>query len=446
MAKYSPISGFPEWTPGQKMLEQELMAQVAHQFEMSGFAPIETRAVEPLSVLTNKGDDKEIYLLTRMQDISAQDTAQGTAKEKEVLGLHFDLTVPFARYVVEHQHLLSFPFKRYQIQKVWRGERPQEGRFREFYQCDIDVVGAQTLDVSADAEMASVMLKALRSLPIPPVVLRVNNRKALQGFYQGLGIERLSDTLRIVDKLAKIGPDAVGDLLKTELSIADDAVQKILSLAGLRGGVEVIDQASDLGVQHELFDEGLRELRQVLALTAHIGGIEVDFSIARGLDYYTGTVYEGSLQGHEHIGSVCSGGRYDNLASGGKVPYPGVGASIGLTRLLGYLFGRNLLEVTSQTPVQVMIVLNDLEARLEAFKVADTLRARGISTDVYHTNQNFGKQLKGIQKRGIPYALFIEETGFAVKTLATGVQETIDIQTWMPGENISRVRFETHFE
>ncbi len=441
MAKFSPISGFPEWTPGQKMLEQELMSMIAHEFELAGFAPIETRAIEPLSVLTNKGDDKEIYLLTRLHDNSDQESS----KEKEQLGLHFDLTVPFARYVVEHQHLLSFPFKRYQIQKVWRGERPQEGRFREFYQCDIDVVGAEKLDVSADAEMASVILKAVRKLPIPEVKLRINNRKVLQGFYLGLGIERITDTLRIVDKLAKIGADAVNELLQNELTIEKQAADKILAIASLNGGLEVIEQAQNIGVQHDLFNEGLDELTQVLQLTKHIGGIEIDFSIARGLDYYTGTVYEGVLCGHEHIGAVCSGGRYDNLASGGKVPYPGVGLSIGLTRVLGYLFGRGLIEVQTQSPVKVMILLNDAESRLKSLEVAEKLRSRGIATDVYHTPQNFGKQLKGIQKRAIPYALFIEEDGYAVKELATGTQTSIDIDTWQP-ENVQRVQYLCSFD
>lgn len=442
MAKFSPISGFPEWTPGQKMLEQELMAKIAAEFELAGFAPIETRAVEPLSVLTNKGDDKEIYLLNRLHDNA--DQSKEKSKEKEQLGLHFDLTVPFARYVVEHQHLLSFPFKRYQIQKVWRGERPQEGRFREFYQCDIDMVGAETLDVSADAEMAGVMLKVMRKLPLPQAILRINNRKVLQGFYQGLGIDRLTDTLRIVDKLAKIGPEAVADLLKEELGIDDKAVELILSLAKLQGGAEVIEQAKALGVEHELMTEGLEELSQVLALTEHLGGIEVDFSIARGLDYYTGTVYETTLVGHEHIGAVCSGGRYDNLAAGGKVPYPGVGISLGITRLLGYMFGRKLIEVETQSPTQVMILLNDAETRVKSFEVAERLRARGISADVYHTTQNFGKQLKGIQKRAIPYALFIEEDGYAVKELATGEQSKIDLDTWQPAPR-ERVQYKCNF-
>lgn len=451
MAKYGPISGFPEWTPGQKMLEQDLIAFIALQFELCGFAPIETRAVEPISVLTNKGDDKEIYLLSRLQDTEKNAEASKEAPEKkestdkEPLGLHFDLTVPFARYVVEHQHLLSFPFKRYQIQKVWRGERPQEGRYREFYQCDIDVVGAEKLDVSADAEMASVMLKALSGLPIPPVELRINNRKALQGFYKGLGVERLSDALRIVDKLAKIGPEAVGQLLADELKLSAKAVEQILALASLKGGPEVIEQAAALGVKHPLFHEGLSELSQVLELTRSAGPVHVDFSIARGLDYYTGTVYESVLLGHEHIGSICSGGRYDNLAAGGKVPYPGVGASIGLTRLLGYLFGRNLIEVHTKTPVQVMVVLNDLDARAQSFAIADQLRQRGIATDVYHAAQNFKKQLKAIEKRGIPYALFIEENGCSIKTLATGVQESINLDHWLPEKQNSRVRFTCHF-
>jgi len=451
MAKYSPLSGFPEWTPGQKMLEQELMAKIAQEFELCGFAPIETRSVEPLSILTKKGDDKEIYTLNRLhshddqQNSAEAQVANDQSSQKEPLGLHFDLTVPFARYVIEHQHLLCFPFKRYQIQKVWRGERPQEGRYREFYQCDIDVVGAQTLDVSADAEMANVMIRALKTLPIPPILFRINNRKVLQGFYQGLGIDQLFETLRIVDKLAKIGPEAVAELLQKELSITDEAVAKILALAHLRGGLDIVRKAQTLGVEHPLLTEGLDELAQVLQLTRQHDNIEVDFSIARGLDYYTGTVYECTLIGHVQLGSICSGGRYDNLAEGGRVAYPGVGASIGLTRLLGYLYGRSLLTVETSTPVQVMILLNNADSREQSYKIADILRSKSIATDVYHTAQNFGKQLKGIQKRGIPYALFIEDDGYAVKTMASGEQKKIDINHWMPEPTMARVSYTSHF-
>lgn len=462
MAKYSPISGFPEWTPGQRRLEQQIMHSLRHVFECSGFAPLETRSVEPLSVLLSKGDDKEIYVLKRLHD----DESAPKSAEKEQLGLHFDLTVPFARYVVEHQHLLQFPFKRYQMQKSWRGERPQEGRFREFYQCDIDLIGSGKLDVAADAEMAITLGNALKALPVPPIDLSINNRKVLQGFYKGLGIiedQMVADTLRIVDKIAKIGPDGVAGQLQESLGISDNAIEKILSLATINSArmlgdttfekaKAALNQAQGLDVTHDLFLEGLAELEQVLQLTQGIVDIHVDLSIARGLDYYTATVYEGTLRGHEHIGAVCAGGRYDNLIAGGKTAYPGVGVSIGLTRILGYLFGRDLIEVQAQSPTQVMIILNDEDSRSKAFQVAHKLRERHIAVEVYHTTHNFGKQLKAIQKRNIPYVLFIEKsdsasvpTAYAIKTMATGEQVTIDIDQWLPAESYDQVSFKTHF-
>ena len=283
MAKYTAISGFPEWTPGQRRLEQHLIQEIQSVFELSGFAPIETRSVEPLSVLLSKGDDKEIYILKRLHDDETNDSSP-KSNEKQ-LGLHFDLTIPFARYVVEHQHLLNFPFRRYQIQKSWRGERPQEGRFREFYQCDIDLVGNGTLDVSADAEMAMTLSSALKKLPIPPVDISVNNRKVLQGFYEGLGIEAIADTLRIVDKRGKIGPEGVAKLLAENLSLPESVIDKILALANLSGGKEVLAAARSLEVKDETFELGLQELEVLLNLTDGIVSLKIDFSIARGLDY-----------------------------------------------------------------------------------------------------------------------------------------------------------------
>ena len=448
MAKTTALSGFPEWTPGQRRLEQFLMQGLQKVFESGGFAPLETRSVEPLSVLLSKGDDKEIYVLNRLHD-----DPKDNNKTKEQLGLHFDLTVPFARYVVEHQHLLNFPFKRYQMQKSWRGERPQEGRFREFYQCDIDLIGSGQLDISADAEMVILLHQAVNSLPIPKIQLCMNNRKALQGFYLGLGVaeDQLSAVLRVVDKILKIGADEVANQLTTDLGLNSLQVEKILALIAIPRGkntndaLQALEAAKALGVEHELFLEGIQELSTILNLTEGMANILVDFSIARGLDYYTGSVFEGYMIGHEHIGAVCAGGRYDNLASGGRTAYPGVGVSIGLTRILGYLFGRDLLSVSKQTPTQVMVMLNDESSRRQAFKVAYTLRHRGVSTEVYHAPHKFVKQLKAIEKRQIPYALFVEEDGYSVKNLANGEQFPIDIDQWLPDAEYIELAYETNF-
>ena len=426
MSKSGPISGFPEWLPAQRMAEQHLLDRIRNTFELFGFAPIETRAIEPLSVLLSKGDDKEIYTLRRLHEENE------SAEEK--WGLHFDLTVPFARYVQEFKHQLQFPFKRYQIQKVWRGERKQEGRYREFYQCDIDVIGNGQLPLAYDAEMPLLLHQVVSQLPIPPVKIKLNNRKVLEGFYRGLGIEDFTHALRIVDKLAKIGAQQVAALLQAELHLSEEAAQKCLALGQIKtADLTFVEQVHKLGIQHPLIEQGLTELVYVMQAcdTLPPGSIEVDLSIARGLDYYTGSVYEGVMCGHEHIGSVCSGGRYDNLASSEKNPLPGIGISIGITRILGYLFGRNLLQVNRSSPVVVMIILPDENQRAAARQVAQALRARGISTDVYHQPQNFGKQMQAAEKRGIPYVWFIGDE-HQVKNLQTGVQQLASVESWQP--------------
>ncbi len=446
MAKIRPVSGFPEWLPAQRLAELKILDQLRSAFETYGFAPIETRSIEPLSVLLKKGDDKEIYVLKRLHEPD-QDGAQDGAESRneknrknseEGLGLHFDLTVPFARYVQEFQNELAFPFKRYQIQKVWRGERKQEGRYREFYQCDIDVIGVGQLPLYYDAEFARLLLEVMLKLPIPSICLKINNRKVLQGFYQGLGIQDPSAALRILDKLAKIGEQAVLQQLTDELSLPSATAEQCLRLAKIRGrDLSTLELVRDLGIQNPILEEGLSELEYVMNFNAEFMSsedsyIEVDFSIARGLDYYTGTVYEGYMLGHEHIGAVCSGGRYDNLCDGGKQKMPGLGVSIGITRVLGYLFGHDLLEVKSASPVKVLVILNDEDGRLAAFNVAQKLRGRGIATDVYHMPQQFGKQMKAAEKRGIPYVCFIMDGSYQIKELATGMQSEVDLEIWQP--------------
>lgn len=427
MAKIDPISGFPEWTPSQRMVEQRIIRDIERKFELHGFVPVETRSIEPLDVLLSKGDDKEIYVLKRLHDEQEQSKEGG-------VGLHFDLTVPFARYVLEFQHALNFPFKRYQIQKVWRGERKQEGRYREFYQCDIDIIGQGSLPISFDVELPCLLSEILSELPLPPVVIKINNRKVLEGFYRGLGIEDIEAALRLVDKLSKLGAEAVKEQLQEQLSLTEATAASCLALGEInRGDGSFVEAVHALGVTHPLLEEGLDELRHVIEqCNQHVQEkVTVDLSIARGLSYYTGTVYEGYMQGHEHIGAVCSGGRYDNLASGGRQKMPGIGVSIGITRILGYLFGRELLKPASATPVELFVILPNEESRAKAYGVAQQFRKRGISTDVYHTPHNFGKQIKAAEKRQIRYVLFIE-AGYQVKDIITGEQGEIDIDQWRP--------------
>src|SRR5437773_305955 len=310
MTRPTPLSGFPEWLPPQRMIEQYVLDRIRGTFELYGFAPLETRAVEPLDQLLRKGEtSKEVYLLRRLQ-VEEDDSGD------DALGLHFDLTVPFARYVLENAGKLQFPFRRYQIQKVWRGERPQEGRYREFLQADIDVIDRDTLPAHYEAEIPLVIGDALGGLPIPPIRIQVNNRKVCEGFYRGLGVGDPEAALRAIDKLDKIGPAGVSALLTETAGATEAQAKACLALAEISApDGSFVDAVRALGVTDPLLDEGLAELvRVVEAAAAHSPGLVVaDLRIARGLDYYTGTVYETLMQGYERSGSICSGGRYDNL-------------------------------------------------------------------------------------------------------------------------------------
>jgi len=425
MAKINPISGFPEWLPGDRLVELAVLDRIRRTFELYGFAPLETRAVEPLDQLLSKGEtSKEVYLLRRLQAVEADDDA---------LGLHFDLTVPFARYVLENAGKLHFPFRRYQIQKVWRGERPQEGRYREFTQADIDVVDRDTLPFHYEAELPLVIGDALGGLPIPPIRIQVNNRKLCEGFYRGIGLTDPEAALRAIDKLDKIGPAAVAALLVESAGASEAQAKACLALAEISApDLSFADAVVALGVSDPLLDEGLAELVRVIETgNAHAPGLLVaDLRIARGLDYYTGTVYETQLRGYERFGSVCSGGRYDNLASSGTDRFPGVGISIGVTRLLGLLLGAGALSASRSVPTAVLVALADEESRPASDRIAAALRARGVPTEVAPTPAKYGKQIRFAQRRGIPYVWFPDSQ--EVKDIRSGLQEPADPQTWTP--------------
>jgi histidyl-tRNA synthetase len=427
MAKITALTGFPEWSPEERLVEQRVLDQVRRKFELFGFTSIETRAVEPLDVLLKKGaTDKEIYVLKRLH---------AEPGELADLGLHFDLTVPFARYVAQNRGTLAFPFKRYQIQKVWRGERPQQGRYREFYQADIDVIGEGELPLHFDAEMALLLHEVVSSLPIPPIQLRINNRKVLEGFYRALGIEAISDVLRSVDKLDKIGEDGVRKALLEENALGAEVAEKCLALARIRGNAdEVLSAVRALGASHPLLDQGLEELSFVLgALTSLPAGAAIgDLRIARGLDYYTGTVYEGVLVDHPQLGTVCSGGRYDNLASDDKHKLPGVGVSVGVSRLLGFMFSNGALKASRSSPTAVLVALPNEELRSHCYEVAASLRARGIPTEVFFAAQKYGKQIRYAERRGIPYVLFPSAEGTELRDIRSGEQKQVDLATWTP--------------
>jgi histidyl-tRNA synthetase len=435
MAKSIGLTGFPEWSPEERLVEQAVLDQVRRKFELFGFTPIETRAVEPLDVLLKKGaSDKEIYVLRRLHAEPGEDSD---------LGLHFDLTVPFARYVAQNRGSLAFPFKRYQIQKVWRGERPQQGRYREFYQCDIDVIGEGELSVHFDAEMALLMHELVSSLPIPKIQLRINNRKVLEGFYRSLGLENIGDVLRSVDKLDKIGEDGVKKALVSENGLSESQADACLAIARIRGpGLQAIREVRALGAQHPLLEEGLSELEFVMSTLAELpeGAAIADLHIARGLDYYTGTVYEGVLIDHPQLGSVCGGGRYDNLASGDKQKLPGVGMTLGITRLLGFAFNKGTLKPSRSSPTAVLVALASDEQRAASYAIARELRARDIPTEVFYAPQKYGKQIRYAERRGIPYVLFPGEAGPELRDIRTGEQKSVDLASWLPPAEDLRVQ------
>ncbi|HET6212083.1 MAG TPA: histidine--tRNA ligase [Micromonosporaceae bacterium] len=430
MSRPTPLSGFPEWLPAQRLIEQHLLDTLRRTFELHGFAPVETRAVEPLDQLLRKGEtSNEVYVLRRLQADSDSIDADAVSS---VLGLHFDLTVPFARYVLENAGKLQFPFRRYQIQRCWRGERPQEGRYREFLQADIDVVDRDELPTHYEVELPLVIADALAALPLPPIRMHVNNRKLSQGFYQGLGLADPMAAIRIIDRYDKIGPVGVTAQL-VEAGATEAQAKACLALADISTpDASFATAVRALGVSDPLLDEGIDELAEVVGTAAGYapGLVVADLKIARGLDYYTGTVYETVLLGHEKLGSVCSGGRYDNLASSGTERYPGVGLSIGVSRLLGGLFGADGLHVSRPVPTCVLVSVADEDARQGAMRVAAQLRHRGIPAEVSPNADKFGKQIRFAQRRGIPYVWFGDE----VKDIRSGQQVAADAASWTPPE------------
>jgi histidyl-tRNA synthetase len=424
MAKVRPISGFPEWLPEQRLVEQEVLDGLRTKFELFGFTPVETRSVELLETLLAKGEtDKEVYVLRRL--------GAGADEGDAGFGLHFDLTVPFARYAVQNYNELAFPFKRYQIQKAWRGERPQEGRYREFLQADIDVIDRGSLALAFDAEMPWLVYETLASLPFPPVTIKLNNRKVTEGYMRGIGVpeEALVPGMRVLDKLEKVGEEAV----RAMLELPDVQVDRLLSLISIKSAsVGIVDDVRALGVTHPKLDEGLDELAFVMGELAGLpaGAVVADMGIVRGFDYYTGTVYEGMMQGHESLGAIASGGRYDNLASGAREPLPGVGISIGVSRILGRLFGQGLLPSARKTPTAVLVA--QVGERVETLAVLRALRDRGIPSEAYHEPAKLGRQMKYADDKGIPYVWLPFEAGHEVRDMSSGDQEPGEAATWNP--------------
>ncbi|MEM7447570.1 MAG: histidine--tRNA ligase [Myxococcota bacterium] len=424
--KPSPISGFPEWLPEQKLVEEQMLQTMRSIFESYGFTPIETAAVERKAIVAAKGvADKELYALERLGAAPGEDASTE-------LALHFDLTVPTARYVAQNYGKLVFPFRRYQIQKVWRGERPQAGRFREFYQCDIDVVGHETLDLLVDAEMLAVVDQVFRSLNVGRTLFRISNRKILHGLlsHGGLAGEAMTSAMLAIDALEKLGMDRV---------------REALTQAGLRAATTVLELISSPISISELvsldrgpfFALGVKELELVSEGLKQFGVDEdryaIDLTIARGLDYYTGTVYETRLTSEPELGSICSGGRYENLASAySKQVLPGVGLSIGLTRLLSRLFEKGELDTRKKTPAEVLVTMMDVEQRHFYIHVANKLREAGIPTELYTEPKKLKAQLKYADAKGFDTVILagsreIESNSVTVKSLRERTQEEIPL-------------------
>jgi len=422
---YKPkaISGYPEWLPEQRAVELKFIDKLRELFESYGFCSIETSAVEEIPVLTSKGEsaDKEIYSISRLN-------AEESEEKKSKLGLHYDLTVPFARYVAQNFSKIDFPFKRYQIQKVWRGERPQEGRFREFYQCDIDVIDQDNLSLFFDIEILQIMHSALTLLDLGKTEIRVSNRKILQGSLQALGVEKIQETIRILDKKDKIGDQKVSELLSAFLS--DEQTKNCIALINIKSSKDFAkDIKAILKETNQELEKGIEELEYV---TSEINNTDfiIDLSIARGFDYYSGTIFEAKFVDYPQFSTIASGGRYDKLASSFiRNELPGIGMSIGLTRVFSKAISEGLINPKSKCPTNVMIAWLEGQDKNKLSKIANTLRDKNFNVELYHCDDKLKKQIRYADRKGIKYILFAnEDQSFEVKNLESGVQEKIDIE------------------
>ena len=428
MCKVEPrtLSGFMELLPADQIKFNSLVDKIRKSYEKFGFLPLDTPIIEMADVLLAKAGgetEKQIYRFN---------------KGETDLALRFDLTVPLAKYVCEYNNDISFPFKRYQIGKVYRGERPQKGRYREFYQCDIDIIGDGELSIVNDAEMPSVIYTTIKEFGFDKFTIRINNRKLLNGLFAELNLEEQSvEIMRIIDKIEKIGRENVVKCLQ-DLNVADEKTEKILNFIEIDGTTdEKLQKLENLNFTNELFLLGLNELKEVVKYVRLFGvpdtNFKVDLTIARGLDYYTGTVYETFLDDYRELGSVCSGGRYDNLAEFyTDKKMPGVGVSIGLTRLFYKLSELNILkeEAKSISKVLVVSMTDDISRALE---VATKIREEGINTDVYLENKKIKAKFKYADKLKIPYVAVIgeeeEKNGtVSLKNMESGEQEEMSVE------------------
>ena len=418
------LPGFMELLPAEQIQFNNIKNVIQETYEKFGFLPIDTPIIESSEVLLAKAGgetEKQIYRFN---------------KGENDLSLRFDLTVPLAKYVAKNYGVLSFPFRRYHIGKVYRAERPQRGRYREFYQCDIDIIGDGELGILNDAEIPSIIYNIFSKLDFGKFTIRFNNRKILGGFFQALELEdKITDILRIVDKIEKVGKETVSEMLE-ELGVSKEQASKIVEFISTKENV--IEFLKGLNIENELFQKGIEELEFVSKYMNDFGipdeYYQIDLSIARGLDYYTGTVYETILDEYPQIGSVCSGGRYDNLAEFyTNKQLPGVGISIGLTRLFYILNEYNLMKESNQKSISKAIIIPMVEDLAYPIKVATKLREKGINTEIYLEPKAMKKKMNYANKQNIPYAIIVGEDEVAnqivtIKNMITGEQEIKKIE------------------
>ena len=420
------LPGFMELNPNDQVKFDQMKETIMHSYERFGFLPLDTPVIELSEVLLAKAGgetEKQIYRFS---------------KGDSDLALRFDLTVPLAKYVAEYYNDLAFPFKRFQIGKVYRGEKAQKGRYREFYQCDIDIIGDGDLSIINDAQIPSIIYTTFKELGFDNFTICVNNRKILNGLFEHLGLSNdATDILRIIDKIEKIGEAEVKSELET-LGLTNEAVQTIINFLSIDGTInDKFESLKKLGISNELFNEGVQELSDVIKYIGILGVPEgyyaIDLKIARGLDYYTGTVYETFLNDYRKIGSVCSGGRYDNLAEYyTDKKLPGVGISIGLTRLFYQLSQMNAVKADRESVADILIVPMDSEID-DCLKIASYLREAKINTDIYFEDAKLKKKMKYADKWNIPFVLIVGEeernTGlYTLKNMKTREQFSLPIE------------------
>ena len=421
------LPGFMELNPNDQVKFNQMKETIMRSYERFGFLPLDTPVIEFSEVLLAKAGgetEKQIYRFT---------------KGDSDLSLRFDLTVPLAKFVAENYNELVFPFKRYQIGKVYRGEKAQKGRYREFYQCDIDIIGDGELSTINDAQMPSVIYNTFKELGFDNFTICINNRKILNGLFNSLGLsDKVPDILRVIDKIEKIGIEAVKKELE-ELEISDMSVMKIIEFVSIEGTTdEKLESLKKLEISNEIFEEGLNELSEVIKYVRMFGVPEdyftVDLKIARGLDYYTGTVYETFLNDYRKLGSICSGGRYDNLAEYYiDKKLPGVGISIGLTRLFYQLSQIDAIKADREAITDVLIIPMDLEEIDESLKIASFLREAKINTDIYLEDAKIKKKMKYADKWKIPFVIIIGENEintkmYTLKNMKTGEQFSLSLE------------------